>query len=218
MIEHRQVRSLGHQHDFAVAQLTGLGEEAGKVEARLPGPEAGIADRVQSETKRGHVESPAEGGDASTSDARGKDGLPSSPREVHGLMQEGTPSVSGAGDERPSCVQRRSLHHVQRERVRTVARTQLARGGGGRRTADENSYVFDFIALRDALQAIVGELDHSVLLPLQHPLIRVEEREKEVEARFEDRRWCFPGRIGRLLPVETRRRRNSRSGSRVNFA
>lgn len=67
---------------------------------------------------------------------------------------------------------------------------------------DENSYVFDFIALRDALQAIVGELDHSVLLPLQHPLIRVEEREREVEARFEDRRWVFPREDCRLLPVE----------------
>jgi 6-pyruvoyl-tetrahydropterin synthase len=27
---------------------------------------------------------------------------------------------------------------------------------------DENNYVFDFIALRDALAAIVGELDHNV--------------------------------------------------------
>jgi 6-pyruvoyltetrahydropterin/6-carboxytetrahydropterin synthase len=67
---------------------------------------------------------------------------------------------------------------------------------------DENSYVFDFIALRDALQAIVSELDHSVLLPLRHPLIRVEEREREVEARFEDRRWVFPKEDCRLLPVE----------------
>ena len=36
---------------------------------------------------------------------------------------------------------------------------------------DENSYVFDFIALRDALQAIVLELDHRVLLPTEHPAI-----------------------------------------------
>src|SRR5207302_4745124 len=45
---------------------------------------------------------------------------------------------------------------------------------------DENYYVFDFIALRDALQRIVGELDHRMLLPLRHRAIRVEEREAEV--------------------------------------
>ena len=67
---------------------------------------------------------------------------------------------------------------------------------------DENQYVFDFIALRDALQAIVGELDHRVLLPTKHPAIRVSVSEKEVEARFEDRRWVFPSEDCVLLPIE----------------
>lgn len=66
---------------------------------------------------------------------------------------------------------------------------------------DENSYVFDFIALRDALQNIVNELDHRVLLPTEHPMIAVEAGEKEVEARFEDRRWVFPPEDCILLPV-----------------
>ena len=66
---------------------------------------------------------------------------------------------------------------------------------------DENHYVFDFIALRDALQAIVNELDHRVLLPTQHPLIRVTANEREVEARFEERRWLFPREDCVLLPV-----------------
>lgn len=57
---------------------------------------------------------------------------------------------------------------------------------------DENHYVVDFIALRDALQAIVDELDHRMLLPTHHPLIRVRSDEREVEAVFEDRRWVFP--------------------------
>lgn len=59
---------------------------------------------------------------------------------------------------------------------------------------DENSYVFDFIALRDGLQSLVTELDHRVLLPDRHPQIsvRVSENGREVEARFEDRRWLFP--------------------------
>lgn len=66
---------------------------------------------------------------------------------------------------------------------------------------DENSYVFDFIALRDALQAIVNELDHRVLLPTEHPAIQVREANGEVEASFEDRRWIFPREDCVLLPV-----------------
>ncbi len=66
---------------------------------------------------------------------------------------------------------------------------------------DENSYVFDFIALRDATQKLVHELDHKVLLPLQHPTIKVEVGPKEVEAKFEDRRWVFPLEDCALLPI-----------------
>ena len=33
---------------------------------------------------------------------------------------------------------------------------------------DENYYVVDFIAVRDALQEIVLRLDHHMLLPTQH--------------------------------------------------
>jgi 6-pyruvoyltetrahydropterin/6-carboxytetrahydropterin synthase len=67
---------------------------------------------------------------------------------------------------------------------------------------DENQYVFDFIALRDALQEIVDGLDHHVLLPTRHPKIRVEERAAEVEAVFENRRWLFPREDCILLPIE----------------
>jgi 6-pyruvoyltetrahydropterin/6-carboxytetrahydropterin synthase len=67
---------------------------------------------------------------------------------------------------------------------------------------DANHYVFDFIALRDALQEIVDGLDHRVLLPTGHPQIRVEERATEVEARFENRRWLFPREDCVLLPIE----------------
>jgi len=57
---------------------------------------------------------------------------------------------------------------------------------------DENHYVVDFIALRDTLKTIVDELDHHMLLPTQHPLIRVVADEREVEVTFRDRRWVFP--------------------------
>src|SRR5262245_58331737 len=67
---------------------------------------------------------------------------------------------------------------------------------------DENHYVFDFIALRDALQKIVNELDHRMLLPTLHKSIRVNESTNEVEACFEDRRWVFPREDCLLLPVE----------------
>ena len=67
---------------------------------------------------------------------------------------------------------------------------------------DENRYVFDFIALRDAMQKIVNELDHHVLLPTKHSQIRVQSDEREVTATFESRRWIFPREDCVLLPVE----------------
>ncbi|GAB5443866.1 MAG: 6-pyruvoyl tetrahydropterin synthase family protein [Fuerstiella sp.] len=68
---------------------------------------------------------------------------------------------------------------------------------------DENSYVFDFIALRDACAAIVSELDHRVLLPQDHPAIQVQSicDGREVQATFEDRRWIFPQEDCRILPI-----------------
>ncbi len=66
---------------------------------------------------------------------------------------------------------------------------------------DENQYVVDFIALRDALREIVAELDHHVLLPTEHPQIKVTASERSVEARFEDRRWEFPREDCVLLPL-----------------
>lgn len=66
---------------------------------------------------------------------------------------------------------------------------------------DENSYVFDFIALRDATQNLVSELDHRMLLPTLHPAIQVTADEREVTATFEARRWVFPREDCILLPV-----------------
>ena len=66
---------------------------------------------------------------------------------------------------------------------------------------DENSYVFDFIALRDATQKLVSDLDHRVLLPTDHPAIRVVADDREVTATFESRRWLFPREDCVLLPV-----------------
>lgn len=66
---------------------------------------------------------------------------------------------------------------------------------------DDNHFVVDFIALRDMLQASVNELDHHMLLPDRHPLIRVEADPREVEVTFEDRRWVFPQGDCIILPM-----------------
>jgi 6-pyruvoyltetrahydropterin/6-carboxytetrahydropterin synthase len=66
---------------------------------------------------------------------------------------------------------------------------------------DENRYVVDFIALRDAVLAETLAFDHHVLLPTEHKTIRVTHEGKEVVARFEERRWVFPEEDCILLPV-----------------
>lgn len=66
---------------------------------------------------------------------------------------------------------------------------------------DENEYVVDFIALRDAVLEQTMALDHHVLLPDAHPTISVEQGEKETVARFEERRWVFPSEDCVILPV-----------------
>jgi 6-pyruvoyltetrahydropterin/6-carboxytetrahydropterin synthase len=66
---------------------------------------------------------------------------------------------------------------------------------------DENRYVVDFIALRDAVMEITSGLDHHVLLPTDHKEILVSSDEKETTARFRDRRWVFPNEDCVHLPV-----------------
>ncbi len=69
---------------------------------------------------------------------------------------------------------------------------------------DANAYVIDFILLRDTLKGIVDELDHRMLLPTAHPLIKVVTHESEVEVRFtpDNRRWVFPVGDCLILPIE----------------
>ena len=66
---------------------------------------------------------------------------------------------------------------------------------------DENGYVVDFIALRDALIEIIGRLDHHVVLPTEHNLIQVVDDGKEVTVTFEAKRWIFPSEDCVLLPI-----------------
>lgn len=66
---------------------------------------------------------------------------------------------------------------------------------------DENQYVVDFVVLRDTLKAILKDLDHRMLLPTGHPLIRVATSDNEVEVVFAERRWVFPRGDCVLLPI-----------------
>ncbi len=66
---------------------------------------------------------------------------------------------------------------------------------------DENHYVFDFIALKNLLRELIDELDHRMLLPLQNPLIRVEQNSESVQVRFAHKYWQFPREDCVLLPI-----------------
>ncbi len=86
--------------------------------------------------------------------------------------------------------------------VRTAARAQLSRRGRDRAArSNENHLVIDFLLVRAKLLEITSWLDHYVLLPTEHPQIRVEDNGREVTATFADRRWVFPSGDCRLLPV-----------------
>jgi 6-pyruvoyltetrahydropterin/6-carboxytetrahydropterin synthase len=66
---------------------------------------------------------------------------------------------------------------------------------------NDSRYVVDFTAVREAVRRILTELDHRVLLPTQHPAIRISRNGDEVEATFAARRWAFPQDDCLVLPV-----------------
>lgn len=70
---------------------------------------------------------------------------------------------------------------------------------GGR--VDGNWYVLDFAVLKRVGRQLVNELDHKVLLPRDNPLITVAEAGGHIEARYLDRRYCFPRQDVVILPI-----------------
>lgn len=66
---------------------------------------------------------------------------------------------------------------------------------------NRHAYVVDFIALRDEMVRLTRRLDHKMLLPDSHPLIRVSIQGDEVITTFRDRRWIFPLDNCVILPV-----------------
>ena len=71
---------------------------------------------------------------------------------------------------------------------------------------DPHGMVIDFIALRDAVSALVAGLDHKMLLPSSNRFLAVETAPgplggPEVTVRFGNRRWVFPADECVLLPA-----------------
>ena len=66
---------------------------------------------------------------------------------------------------------------------------------------DENQCVVDFLAARNALKDILGVLDHRVLLPAEHPAIRLTASAGEMEVAFAAGRWVFPEGDCLRLPI-----------------
>ena len=66
---------------------------------------------------------------------------------------------------------------------------------------DQNRYVVDFLALRDAVLKQTQTLDHHVILPSDHAEIKITSDARETTATFRDRRWVFPNEDCVILPV-----------------
>jgi 6-pyruvoyltetrahydropterin/6-carboxytetrahydropterin synthase len=67
---------------------------------------------------------------------------------------------------------------------------------------DENSYVFDFIALKNRTKAITDEMDHRMMLPTRNRLIAVKAGPTSIHVLYRDREWLFPRDDCVLLPIE----------------
>jgi len=65
-----------------------------------------------------------------------------------------------------------------------------------------DSYVFDFVVLKEIVRRIADGLDHRFLLPLRNEHLSIGEGEDHWEIRFGERRYVFPARDILPLPVD----------------
>lgn len=66
----------------------------------------------------------------------------------------------------------------------------------------EDSWVWDFGALKQATRAIVDELDHKFILQRESRVLTIEERESEWALRFGGRDYVFPRSDVAALPID----------------
>lgn len=67
---------------------------------------------------------------------------------------------------------------------------------------DPDAMVYDFIALTRDMEAILQEVDHTVLLPDSNPHLTIQTADGEVEVRHATRRYVFPESDVAFLPIE----------------
>lgn len=66
----------------------------------------------------------------------------------------------------------------------------------------ETWYVYDFVALKQLMRRLVGELDHKVLLPATNPALTVREAEGAITVAYDGRsRYAFPATDCVVLPI-----------------
>lgn len=65
----------------------------------------------------------------------------------------------------------------------------------------ENDFVFDFITLKPLMKKICDRLDHRVLLPTENEALQITQGNGVIEAKFQDKRYCFPAEDVVLLPI-----------------
>jgi len=65
-----------------------------------------------------------------------------------------------------------------------------------------DSYVFDFVILKEIVRRVKDALDHHFLLPLHNPHLQLHQAEDHWEICFRERRYVFPARDVKPLPVD----------------
>jgi 6-pyruvoyl tetrahydropterin synthase/QueD family protein len=65
-----------------------------------------------------------------------------------------------------------------------------------------NSYIFDFVVLKEILRRITDALDHRFLLPMNNKHLSMKESKNHWEIRFEERLYIFPAKDVLPLPVD----------------
>ncbi|MGW8256337.1 MAG: 6-pyruvoyl trahydropterin synthase family protein [Thermoguttaceae bacterium] len=66
---------------------------------------------------------------------------------------------------------------------------------------NSQQYVVDFTIVHEIVKKLLSELDHRVLLPREHPCLRIQVAGEELEATVDRRRWVFPKEHCLLLPL-----------------
>jgi len=67
---------------------------------------------------------------------------------------------------------------------------------------DSTGIVHDFVELKRAMKSVTDELDHCVLMPGKSKIIRIEEKESQLDVSFGEKRYSFPAGDVKILDLE----------------